>query len=124
MPEDSFELQDSWDWQDWSDMLLGIWLATSPWILGFGNGDAVAAGNAVLVGSLIAILGALTFLAYHIVEQWIDVMLGVWLVLSPWLLPTAGSAAMVADFTLVGAAVLALSGREIWNAGHGRPHPV
>ena len=122
MQDDSVESQAPWNWQDWVDMVLGIWLAASPWILDFADGDDIAAGNAVLVGVLIAALSALTFLAYHVLEEWIDVLLGAWLVLSPWVRPTAGSWAMVADFTLVGVAVLALSGWEIWNAEHGKPH--
>ena len=124
MHEDYIELRDSWNWQDWVDMLLGLWLTMSPWVLGFADGDTVAARNAVLVGVLIAVLSAFTFLAYHIAEEWIDMAFGAWLLLSPWMLPTHGDAAMVADFTLVGVAVLALSGREIWSARHGRPHSV
>ena len=120
---DSMEIQEPWNWQDWVDMVLGVWLAASPWILDFADTDPGAARNALIVGIGIAVLSALTFLAYHIVEEWIDVVLGIWLIISPWALSTTGNTTVMADFLIVGGVVLALSGYEIWAAGHGRPHP-
>jgi hypothetical protein len=120
---DSMEIQEAWNWQDWLDMVLGLWLAVSPWILDFADSDPSATRNALIVGILIAVLSALTFLAYHIIEEWIDVILGLWLVVSPWVLTGSRDATVVADFVIVGAIVLALSGYEIWAARHGHPHP-
>ncbi|HXP75549.1 MAG TPA: SPW repeat protein [Stellaceae bacterium] len=120
---DSMEIQESWNWQDWLDMVLGLWLAVSPWILDFTDSDPTLTRNAVIVGVAIAVLSALTFLAYHIVEEWIDVILGLWLVISPLMLSASGSGAVAADFVIVGAVVLLLSGYEIWAARHGHPHP-
>lgn len=120
---DSMEIQEAWNWQDWLDMVLGIWLAVSPWILDFAEGEPADTRNAVIVGIAIAVLSALTFLAYHIVEEWIDVILGIWLILSPWVLSSSRDATVVADFVIVGAIVLTLSGYEIWSARHGHPHP-
>ena len=120
---DSMEIQEAWNWQDWLDMVLGLWLVVSPWILDFADDDPAATRNAVIVGIAIAVLSALTFLAYHVIEEWIDVILGFWLIVSPWLLSSAGDAIVVADFVIVGAIVLALSSYEIWGARHGHPHP-
>jgi len=120
---DSMEIQEAWNWQDWLDMVLGLWLAVSPWILDFSDSDPAATRNALIVGVAIAVLSALTFLAYHIVEEWIDVILGLWLIISPWALPSSRDPTVVADFVIVGAIVLALSGSEIWGARHGHPHP-
>src|SRR5438552_4077994 len=86
---DSMEIQDDWNWQDWLDMVLGLWLVVSPWILDFADNDPAATRNAVVVGIVIAVLSALTFLAYHVVEEWIDVILGFWLIVSPWVLSSA-----------------------------------
>lgn len=120
---DSMEIQEAWSWQDWLDMIAGLWLAVSPWILGFTDSDPTATRNALIVGIAIAVLSALTFLAYHIVEEWIDVVLGLWLVVSPWVVSGSGNATVITDFVIVGAIVLALSGYEIWAARHGHPHP-
>jgi hypothetical protein len=120
---DSMEIPEAWNWQDWLDMVLGFWLVISPWVLGFSGSDPAATRNAVIVGIVIAALSALTFLAYHIVEEWIDVILSLWLIVSPLVLSTSGSPVVVADFVIVGGVVLALSGYEIWAARHGHPHP-
>ncbi len=120
---DPTEIQEPWNWQDWIDMVLGLWLAASPWILDFADSDPGATRNALIVGIVIAVLSALTFLAYHIVEEWIDVVLGIWLIVAPWALSATGNMTVVADFLIVGGVVLVLSGYEIWGAGHGRPHP-
>ena len=120
---DSMEIPETWNWQDWLDMVLGLWLAVSPWIIDFADSDPAAARNALVVGIAIAVLSALTFLAYHVIEEWVDVILGVWLIISPWIVSGSRDAAVVANFVIIGAVVLALSGYEIWAVRHGHPHP-
>ena len=120
---DSMEIQEAWAWEDWVDMVLGVWLAASPWILGFSDSDPAATRNALIIGIAVAALSALTFLAYSIIEEWVDVVLGLWLMASPWILASAGNGAVVADFVIVGALVVGLSGYEIWASRHGHPHP-
>ena len=120
---DSMEIQEAWSWEDWVDMVLGVWLAISPWILGFSESDPAATRNALIVGIVIAALSALTFLAYSVIEEWVDVVLGLWLIISPWVLSAGGNSAVVVDFLVVGVLVAGLSGYEIWAARHGHPHP-
>ncbi len=120
---DSMEIQETWSWEDWVDMVLGVWLAISPWVLDFVDSDPGATRNALIVGIAVAALSALTFLAYSVIEEWVDVVLGLWLILSPWAVSGLHSPKVVADFVIVGVLVLALSGYEIWAARHGHPHP-
>ena len=120
---DSMEIPEAWAWEDWVDMVLGVWLVVSPWVLGFSDSDPVATRNALIVGIAIAALSAITFLAYSVIEEWVDVILGLWLIASPWILSGTGNGAVVADFAIVGALVAGLSGYEIWSSRHGRPHP-
>ena len=42
-------------WQDWANLVLGLWLVLSPWILGF-SGTSSAAWNAVILGLLVGLL--------------------------------------------------------------------
>jgi hypothetical protein len=42
-------------WQDWANVVLGIWPILSPWSLGF-SGMTSAMGNAVIVGILVGVL--------------------------------------------------------------------
>jgi hypothetical protein len=39
-------------WQDWANLVLGIWPILSPWSLGF-CGMTSAMGNAVIVGCIV-----------------------------------------------------------------------
>jgi hypothetical protein len=119
---DSMEIQEAWAWEDWIDMVLGAWLAISPWVLAFTDNDA-ATRNALVVGIVVALLSASTFLFYSVLEEWADVVLGIWLIISPWVLGASGNTAAVADFVIVGALVAGLSGYEIWASRHGHPHP-
>ena len=72
-------------WQDVVNALLGIWVVLSPWALGFQD-SRIAAANAVLVGVALiaAALGAM--LVPRAWEEWTECALGVWLVISPWVL--------------------------------------
>ena len=96
-------------WQDAVNAVLGVWLVLSPWAAGFSD-EPVAAGNAVLVGVglVAAALGAI--LVPRAWEEWTEAVLGLWLIVSPWVLgfsglPTASVAAVVSGGVIL---VLAL----------------
>lgn len=42
-------------WEEWVNVVLGVWLILSPWILGF-SGMTNAMWNAVIVGLLVGVL--------------------------------------------------------------------
>lgn len=75
-------------WQDPVNAALGAALILSPWAAGF-SGETVATTNAVVVGlALIATaLGAM--LAPQAWEEWTEAVLGLWMVMSPWVLSYA-----------------------------------
>jgi SPW repeat len=100
-------------WEDWTNWVLGIWLCISPWALLFSN-DAAATRNAVLVGVLIILAEVVTLSIFQVWEEWISVVLGVWLAISPWVLGITETPAEV-DFVIVGLLVLALALYEIWD---------
>lgn len=72
-------------WQDAVSALLGVWLISSPWVLGF-QAESVAMSNAVVAGiALLAVaLGAIFIPAAW--EEWTESALGLWLIISPWVL--------------------------------------
>lgn len=72
-------------WQDVVNAMLGAWLILSPWVLGF-QGIVVATTSTVAVGALLiaSSLGAMQVPAAW--EEWLDVMLGIALMLLPGLL--------------------------------------
>jgi hypothetical protein len=98
-------------WEDWCDWALGVWLLLSPWILLFQKDD-VATRNAVVIGFLIVLTEAVTLSVFRLWEEWINVALGVWLVISPWVLNVTSPAA-TANFVIVGAIIAALALYEV-----------
>ena len=101
-------------WEDWTNWALGIWLCLSPWALYFAN-DSIATENAVVVGFLIILAEVVTLSIFEVWEEWISVLLGAWLTVSPWVLGVATAAAKV-DFVAVGVPVVALALYEIREA--------
>jgi hypothetical protein len=55
-------------WEEWSVLVLGLWLAISPWVLGFHNATAMKIN--VGIGLLVAYFAALElFLVYDSAPQ-------------------------------------------------------
>lgn len=72
-------------WQDAVNAVIGVWLFVSPWALAYAS-DAMAMSNAIVVGAalLAAALGAI--FVPRAWEEWTELALGVWLIVSPWIL--------------------------------------
>jgi len=98
-------------WQDWTTWLLGLWLLLSPWALFFDN-EPRALENAVAVGALVIIVEIVELSIFRDWEEWINVVLGAWLAISPWALGIASAAARW-NFLIVGILVIALALYEI-----------
>jgi hypothetical protein len=109
MPQRAFSFPRQWE--DWCSWLLGIWLLLSPWALFFDH-EPRALHNALIVGVLIIIAECFELSIFHDWEEWINVALGGWLAVSPWVLGLASNAARW-NFVVVGVLVLALAIHEL-----------
>ena len=76
-------------WQDAVNLVLGAWLGLSPLILGYA-GEATPAWNAYIVGAATVVMAAAAIWAFQNWEEWISVLLGLWLIVSPWALGFSG----------------------------------
>jgi hypothetical protein len=101
-------------WEDWVSWGLGIWLILSPWTLLFWN-NTEATENAVIAGFLLILIEVVTLSAFRLWEEWANVALGVWLVVSP-LLISALEWQAVGNFVVVGVLVVLLAFYEMWDA--------
>jgi hypothetical protein len=101
-------------WEDWCAWLLGFWLCVSPWILQF-NLEPTPTRTAVITGILIVFVERMTLYFYRAWEEWIGIIIGAWLVISPWLL-SIGVPAAKDNFVVVGLLVMALAFYELWQA--------
>jgi hypothetical protein len=95
-------------WQDAVNAVLGAWLLLSPWAVGYAD-EAVATGNAVIVG-LALMAGALgAILVPRAWEEWAEAALGAWLVVAPWVLGFAGQTDARMSAVSLGAVIVALA---------------
>ncbi|MFO1174575.1 MAG: SPW repeat protein [Paracoccaceae bacterium] len=114
------------NWQDGISLILGIWLFMSPWLLGFTGLDA-AFWNAVAFGLVIVLMALMALFEFHEWEEWADMVIGAWLVVSPWVLGFAmfragadGPAAIATwDVVIVGVLTFLLA---IGSLRHHREH--
>lgn len=88
-------------WHDWVNVILGVWLVASPWVLGFSEHDTAAvvawvAGGAVM---LFASIGAYMQEAW---EKAITTILGVVLMGAPWALDFADQLSETATLAVTG----------------------
>lgn len=120
-------------WRDVVNLVLGVWLFVSPWILQY-TAIELAAWNAYVLGVIIAVAAIAALVAFHEWEEWADMAFGLWLIVSPWVLgfatltttalpaetgavgTEAGAFAATWNFIVVGALTLALAAWSVWDA--------
>lgn len=104
---------------DMVSIVAGVALFLSPWLFGFAA-EAAASWNAWIVGLLTAIVGVWTMTNCQSWEEWLNLALGVWTLVSPWLLGFAAVGAAVTMHVVVGLIVAVLAILELWRS-HNRP---
>src|SRR3982074_1505535 len=96
---------------DVANLILGAILFLSPWMFGFDGGRA--SENANIAGIAIAALAIAALAAFAIWEEWLNLIVGLWTLVSPWVLGFQGTTAMTIHI-IVGAAVAILAAIELW----------
>jgi SPW repeat-containing protein len=104
-------------WQDWVNLVLGIWLFFSPWLLGFRPSMPQQSWNFFIVGIAFIVFAGFALNLRTIWEEWVNLALGVWMIISPWALSYSGNATARDDAVIVGIIVGALS---IWSLSESR----
>jgi len=102
------------EWQDWLNLVVGIWILVSPWALNVTD-NAPATRTAVAVGFLVIVCEVFTFWSLRFLEDWINILLGAWLVISAWLVDISAPVAR-ANFIAGGVVLLLLAVYELWYA--------
>ena len=96
---------------DVANLVLGAVLFFSPWMFGFDAGTV--SNNAYVTGLVIAIIAIAALAAFAVWEEWLNLIVGLWALVSPWVLGFQGTTAMTVH-VLIGAAVAVLAAIEIW----------
>lgn len=90
-------------WPHFANMFLGVWLITSPFSLGYRSTPLEASD--LVSGALVILFAALSLYPRFFWAQWVNSLVGVWLLAAPLIFwaPTAGA---YANDTLAGALVI------------------
>jgi hypothetical protein len=105
--------------QDWINLVLAVVLFVSPWAFGFA-GETGAAWNAWICGIVIAVLAVLALVKFAEWEEWIAAALGVWLIISPWVLGFAAMATALWTHIVLGVVIAALAVWRGWQVHQGQ----
>jgi len=100
-------------WQDPVNLILGLWMLISPWVLGY-QGETTAMWNAVVLGILIGAVAIGALAQPKAWEEWANVVLGIWLVISPWVLGFSTMREPMANAAIVGVVTAVLA---LWTLG-------
>jgi hypothetical protein len=51
------------EWEEWTNVMVGIWLLVSPWILGFDGSQAMHID--LVIGTIVAVLATIELCSDH-----------------------------------------------------------
>ena len=112
-------------WQDRANLMLGLWLFVSPWVLDYAG--TVAASNAHFMGAAVLLFA---FIAAYLPQAWeeiINTLIGLWLVASPFVLGYTALASVALHTVVVGLLAIACAVWAMfsdprlykhWHSGH------
>ena len=112
-------------WQDWLNYFLGLWLFGSPWFLEHSmiTGTPQAGTQAMFslwtVGLCVVLLTSIVIEGLRAWAELIILVLGAWLLLSPWILGFSASPVLMWNSVIVGALILIFAG---WRLAEDRRH--
>ena len=96
---------------DVANLILGAVLFCSPWMFGFAAG--AQSQNASISGIVIAVISIAALAAFAVWEEWLNLIVGLWTLVSPWVLGFQGTRAMTVH-VIVGLLVAILAAIELW----------
>jgi hypothetical protein len=96
---------------DAANLVLGAVLFLSPWLFGFAAGPQ--SQNAWITGIVITALSIAALAAFAVWEEWLNLIAGLWAIVSPWVLGFQGTTAMTVH-VIIGIIVAALAAIELW----------
>jgi hypothetical protein len=94
-------------WASWITMAMGVWLIISPWVIGFAD-RPVALWNTLILGILVLLAATYTRRTASAGPSLWNVVLGVWLILSPLFLGYSDTGIVVINNAVPGIVVAVL----------------
>jgi hypothetical protein len=115
--------------QEWMHVVLGSWVLLSPWVLKLTTAHGVAAWCTSLLGTALLALAAPRVLGPKVWEEASTALLGLALLVSPWILDFTGQTGPTVSAVIAGLLAVALgmwpwlseSGGIHWRRPHNAP---
>jgi hypothetical protein len=104
---------------DIANLIAGFCLFVAPWVLAF-TATGAAAWNAWIVGAVVALVALGALVAFSAWEEWVNLVLGAWDFVAPWVLGFTAVTGAFAIHLIVGALVAILAAVRLWLV-HNRP---
>jgi len=73
----------------WVNIVLGIWVIISPFVLGIHTPKGI--WNNIVIGAVVGILAIIRWRMHQPGWSWLNLILGIWLVISPFVLFLSGA---------------------------------
>ena len=107
-------------WEDWCGMLLGVLIVLSPWFPTPAGHEVVGAErayvimNTLTIGILVFCLAQLEYIALERWEEVAEILLGLWLIASPYIFGYSGDGMLRFYHSSLGGLVLLLAALQLW----------
>lgn len=95
-------------WQDQLILLLGLWMFITPWVFSYAI-PSTPAWNAFVSGAVIAVLAAFELYRTYFWAVLVNLLVGLWVAISPWVLKVADQRPLMWNELIVGLAVVVLA---------------
>lgn len=99
-------------WQDGINIILGLWLIASPGMLAYMS-ETTATWNAWTIGAVVMVAALAALVVFQKWEEWVNMALAAWLIVSPWILGFSGLQAAVWNQIIVG---ILIGGFALWSS--------
>ncbi|HEV7815018.1 MAG TPA: SPW repeat protein [Janthinobacterium sp.] len=100
-------IQSTRRWQDQLILVLGLWLIVSPWVFAYPGGSPQMM-NAIISGIIVAALAAFDLYKTYFWAVVVNLLVGIWVAISPWVLRVTDQRAMWNEL-IVGIAIVVLA---------------
>jgi SPW repeat-containing protein len=107
-------------WEDWCGMLFGVLIVLSPWFPTQSDHELVTGDrsyvllNTITVGFLVFGLAQLEYIALRRWEQVAEIMLGLWLIASPYIFGYHADGLLRFWHSSLGGLVVLLAALQLW----------
>jgi hypothetical protein len=88
-------------------LVLGAWLIVSPFVLSYADLVGMSALHSYLLGSAVALVALIALIKPQVWEEWLNLVLGIWLIVAPLVLGFRDETAATVNHFVVGLLVVA-----------------